>query len=185
MNFTQEDHAFVEFYMDPVELTYETEAQGHPVYKEVEHIKIMTPGDPHNIIERRATDADKVKYPRAWERFLRTEHTAHDGLPLEQWPQINRAQVKEAKYFEVHTVEQMSGLADSHLGKMPPGFRELRSKAQAYLKAANDTAAATAQAAEAERLRAEVADVRAQLAEMQKQYGEPAKRGPGRPPKAE
>ncbi|WIW04129.1 hypothetical protein [Achromobacter ruhlandii] len=105
--------------------------------------------------------------------------------PLEQWPQINRAQVKEAKYFEVHTVEQMSGLADSHLGKMPPGFRELRSKAQAYLKAANDTAAATAQAAEAERLRAEVADVRAQLAEMQKQYGEPAKRGPGRPPKAE
>lgn len=185
MNLTQEDHAFVEFFMDPVELTYESERQNHPVFKEVEHVKIMIPGDPHNIIERRATDADKAKYPRAWERFLRTEHTAQEGLPLEQWPQINRAQVKEAKYFEVHTVEQMSGLADSHLGKMPPGFRELRTKAQAYLKAASDTAAATSQAAENERLHSMIQDLQAQLAAVQRQSEEPAKRGPGRPPKAD
>lgn len=184
-NFTQEDSAFVEIYMDSVELTYESEAQGRPVYTEMPHIKIMIPGDPHNIIERRLTDADKQKYPRAWERFQRMEHQSQEGTPLEQWPQINRAQLKEAKYFEVHTVEQMSGLSDAHIGKMGMGFQELRSKAKAYLKAAADTAEATKQAAENERLQAQISDLQAQLQAVQKQSEDQGKRGPGRPPKAE
>ncbi|MEN5063567.1 hypothetical protein [Achromobacter aegrifaciens] len=176
MNPIQEDQMFVEFYSDAVELTHESEREGRPIYKEMPHVKIMIPGDPHNIIERRATDVDKQKYPKAWARFERMEAAGQEGTPLEAWPQINRAQVKEAKYFEVHTVEAMAGLSDSHCMKMGMGFTELRTKAKAYLTAAKDTAAATAQAAENERLHSLIADLQAQIKEQ-------SKRGPGRPPK--
>lgn len=176
MNPIQEDQMFVEFYTDAVEVTHESEREGRPIYKEMAHVKIMIPGDPHNIIERRATEDDKHKYPKAWARFERMEAAGQEGTPLEQWPQINRAQVKEAKYFEVHTVEAMAGLSDSHCLKMGMGFTELRTKAKAYLIAAKDTAAVTAQAAENERLHALIADLQAQMKEQ-------GKRGPGRPPK--
>ena len=71
--------------------------------------------------------------------------------------------MKEAKYFEVHTVEQMSQLSDAHCQKLGMGFHELRAKAKAYLVAAAGTAGETAQAAENERLRSLIADLQAQV----------------------
>ena len=176
MNLTQEDKMFVEFYTDPVHMVAESEVQGRPIYKEFEHIKIVIPGDQSNIIERRATDEDKKKYPNAWLRFQNSVKSGFDGTPLEQWPQINRAQVKECKHVDIHTVEHMSALSDALCAKMGPGFTDLRAKAKAYLMAANETAAVTAQAAENERMKARIEDLEAQIREI-------GKRGPGRPPK--
>lgn len=172
----EEDRMLVEFYTDAVELTQETERAGRPIFKEMPHIKIVIPGDPLNVIERRATDSDKQKYPKAWRLYERQEESGQSGTPLEMWPQINRAQVKESKHFEVHTVEAMAGLSDANCMKMGMGFMELRTKAKAYLTAAKDTAAVTAQAAENEQLKSMIADLQAQIKDL-------GKRGPGRPPK--
>src|SRR5690606_24049750 len=112
----------------------------------------VIPGDKNNIIERPAKDADKQKYPRAWTMFERSATEGEQGTPLSQWPQITRAQLKEANYFEIRTVEQMAGLSDTHVQKLGMGFGELRTKAAAYLAAAAGTADVTAQAAERERM---------------------------------
>jgi hypothetical protein len=143
----------------------------------VPFIRVTIPGDTNNIIEHKAGKEDQAKYPKAWEMFQRGESGGHSGTPLEQWPQITRSQVKEAKYFECHTVEQMSNLSDAHCQKLGMGFSELRNKAKAYLAAAAGTANSTAQAAENDRMRAELADMKAQLAELSE------KRAPGRPRK--
>lgn len=176
MNLTQEDKMFVEFYSDAVHMVADSEVQGRPIYKEFDHVKIIVPGDPFNVIERRATEEDKQKYPKSWARYQNSNQTGHDGTPLEQWPQINRALVKEAKHFNIHTVEHMAGMSDTQCSKMGMGFTDLRAKAKAYLMAANETAAVTAQAAENERMKLLIEDLQAQIKEI-------GKRGPGRPPK--
>lgn len=171
-----ESHVFVTIYTDAVELKLESEKAGRPIYTDIPFIRITIPGDTNNIIERKLTEQDKHKYPRAWAEYQRGETQGFTGTPLEQWPQITRAQVKESKYFECHTVEQLAGLTDSHCQKMGMGFRDLREKAKAYLGVAETTAAATAQALENERLRQEMAELRAMIAEGgEKKVGRPRK----------
>jgi len=175
MNPIAEDRVFVEFYTDAVELKYRSEEEGRPIFEDRAHIRITVPGDQTNQIERVATELDKQKYPKAWERFQRSESGAQTGTPLEQWPQITRSQLKEAKYFEVHTVEQMAQLSDSHITRLGMGFQELRTKAAAYLQAAAGTANATKEAAEKERMQRQIDDLKAQIAALAKpKRGRPA-----------
>jgi hypothetical protein len=175
MSNPHESGAYVTFYMDAVEIKSESEKAGRPIFKDVAHIRKIIPGDATNIVERVAKDFDKQQHPKEWASFEAQGATEHSGMPLEQWPQITRAQVKEAKYFEVHTVEQMAGLSDLHCQKLGMGFMELRNKAKAYIDAANGTAAQTAQAAENQRLRDEMDALKAQLAEIAPKRGRPAK----------
>lgn len=177
---------FVRFYSEPVELKAETEKQGRPIFKDMPHIQKLIPGDQKNVIERVAKMADMKKYPREWEAYQREERTGAIGTPLEQWPQITRSQVKEAKYLEVHTVEQMAQLSDASCQNLGMGFAELRNKAKAYLQAAAGTAQATAQEAENQRLRSEMEALKAQIAglsENQVRRGRPPKSD--EPPKTE
>lgn len=169
---------FATFYMDAIELKFESEKQGRPIFKDVPHIKIIIPGDGNNVIERVAKDHDKQRFPDAWRRFQAGEQMQQTGTPLERWPQIQRSQVKEAKYFEVHTVEQMAQLSDAHCQKLGMGFQGLRDKAKAYLALAADTAEATRQAAENERMAQTIAELQAQVKALSED-----KRGPGRPRK--
>lgn len=171
-----ESHVFVTIYTDAVELKAESEKSGRPIFKDIPFIRITIPGDTNNIIERKLSEEDKRKYPLAWADYQRGEAQGFIGTPLEQWPQITRAQVKEAKYFECHTVEQLAGLSDSHCQKLGMGFMELREKAKVYLGIAASTAAATAQALENEKLRQEMAELRATISEIsEKKVGRPRK----------
>lgn len=172
-----ENNVFVSFYTEAVEYKAESEKAGRPIFKDVPYIRITIPGDTNNIIEHKAKPEDQAKYPKAWEMYQRGESGGHKGTPLEQWPQITRSQVKEAKYFECHTVEQMANLSDAHCQKLGMGFTELRNKAKAYLAAAAGTADSTAQAAENDRMRAELAEMKQQLAKLSES------RSPGRPRK--
>jgi ABC-type phosphate transport system auxiliary subunit len=165
---------FVQFYTDVVEMKFESEKAGRPIFKDVAYIRKMIPGDSSTVVERVAKDHDKRMYPREWEAYERQEKTGLTGTPLEQWPQVTRAQVKESKYFEIHTVEQMAELSDMSCQKMGMGFRELREKAKLYLNAASETASQTAQAAENKRLQDEIEALKAALSEMPKR-GRPAK----------
>lgn len=171
---------FVKFYMDAVEIKFESEKHGRPIFKDVPHIQKLIPGDQTTVIEKVAKPEDMRQFPREWEAFKRQNETGVTGTPLEQWPQITRSQVKEAKYFEIHTVEQLSEVSEVSCQKLGMGFFELRNKARAYLEAAAGTASATAQEAENQRLRDEMQALKAQIASL----AESAPRR-GRPPKSE
>lgn len=171
-----ESNLFVSFYTEAVEMKAESEKQGRPVYRDVPFIKVVVPGDVNNIIERKATKEDEAKFPKAWARYKAQEADVMEGTPLEQWPQMSRSLVKEAKFFEIHTVEQLAGLSDINVSKMGMGYLELRNKAKAYLVAAAGTAGETAQAAENQRLKDMIADLQKQMSELSKpKVGRPAK----------
>ena len=171
-----ESNLFVSFYTEAVEIKAESEKQGRPVYRDVPFIKVVVPGDVNNIIERKASKEDEQKFPKAWARYKAQEADVMEGTPLEQWPQMSRSLVKEAKFFEIHTVEQLAGLSDINVSKIGMGYLELRNKAKAYLAAAAGTAGETAQAAENQRLKDMIADLQKQMSELSKpKVGRPAK----------
>lgn len=176
MSDSQSRGVFVQFYTDSVELKLESETQGRPIFKDMPHIRKLIPGDNSTVIERVAKPYDIQQYPKEWELFKSQTGGNVIGTPLEQWPQITRSQVKEARYFEVHTVEQLSELSDVVCQKLGMGYLELRNKAKAYLLAASGTAQFTAQEAENQRLKDEISALKAQVESI-------AHRGPGRPKK--
>lgn len=129
-----ESNVYATFYTDAILMGYKSEIAGKPVYEDVPFIKIIIPGDKNNIIDRKAKDADKIKYKAAWEAYQRAEeNNGINGTPIEKWSQISKSQIKEAKYYEVHTIEHMAGLTDAHIQKLGMGFGDLRRKAKAYL----------------------------------------------------
>jgi len=79
-----ESHVFVSIYTDAVELKAESEKAGRPIFKDIPFIRITIPGDTNNIIERKLTEQDKHKYPRAWAEYERGETQGFTGTPLEQ-----------------------------------------------------------------------------------------------------
>lgn len=179
-NFTP-SNLFVEFYDDAVEVTWKSEQEGRPVYENRTHVRIIVPGDATNVIETVATQEHFQQYPRQYERYKQGAARVQEGTPLEMWPPINKAQVKEARYFEVHTVEQLAQISDSSMMRMGMGWRDLRAKAQAYLNAAKDGAIVAQQAAENKRLSDEIEALKAQIAAL----GAPVEEAPrrGRPRK--
>jgi hypothetical protein len=53
---------------------------------------------------------------------------------------MKRSQVEEAKFFGVHTVEQLANIADVNLQRLGPGWPSLRQQAVDWLKKAEDGA---------------------------------------------
>lgn len=105
------------------------------------------------------------------------------GTPLEAWPGMTPEQVRVMKGFHLDSVEDVAEMGESVIMRCGiPGIREIKKKAQAFLTAQRDTskieAALSSRDAEIEALKAMVADLQAARAAE-----EPAKRGPGRPPK--
>jgi hypothetical protein len=167
----------VSFYSEAVEYKAESEKAGRPIFHDVPHVRILVPADVTNIIERKATKEDEQKFPRAWARFKSEQTEGIEGMPLEQWPQITRSLLKEFKYYEVHTVEQLAGLSDAQIARLGMGYTDYRNKAKAYIAAAAGTADVTAQTAENERLKNQMADLQAQIVALggEKKRGRPVK----------
>lgn len=173
---------FVEFFTEAVEFKAESEKEGRPIFREIPFIRIQHPGDRNNVLETKVTDHYKQKYAREWREFEMRGGNDIVGTLLSQWPPVTKSQVKEAEYFGIRTVEQLAAVNDAALQKIGMGWRELRTKAIAYLDAAQGNAAQSAQAAENERLRNEIESLKASFEAMQ---ADSPKRGRPRKEEAE
>lgn len=172
-----ENNVFVEFFMEAVEYTVESEKEGRPVFREIPHIRIIIPGDRNVEYIDRASEYFQQLYPQAWARFQASQKEGIVGTPLEQWPMMNRALVKEAHYYNIHTVEQLAEISDANVQRLGMGWTEWRRKAQAYIAAARGDADRSAQDSENQRLKDEIEALKAQFEAMAE-----AKK-PGRPKK--
>lgn len=142
-----DDRLGVQFYMQAVEDKERTLAEGRKCFKDREYIKIMVPGDRHNVTMRpvQITGAlptdDRMRFPRHYEAFLkRQEQKAHDGMPLSMWPAMPDSTAEELKYLNIFTVEQLATLADTYVGKIPNG-QKWKARAEEFLKSIGDQSA--------------------------------------------
>lgn len=155
---------------------------GTPKYKMVPWIIKEIPGDNLVKIERKVRDSDKDEFPALWDKFIKKQATPLEGMPLDHWAGINRAQVAEFKALGIYTIENFLDMPEGH-GHKIMGFHDLRKKARAFMAASADSAALEKSQAQNDALQKQIDELKAMIANGATAQPATGKRR-GRPPKA-
>lgn len=157
-----DDILHVQFYERVEKDNFASQKEGRPIFKNVDFIKIMKPGDNTTEIDTYATEADKRRFHRQWALYQNNKSSEQvQGTDVREWPIIDRATAEGLRAQKFYTVEQIANASDQQsqaLGMMGP---RLKQQAQAYLLKAKDGAANQAQAKE-------IADLKEQVAQLMK-----------------
>lgn len=185
-----DDALWVRFYNQAVQNNFRSEKEGHPCFDDVLFISVISPGDAHNKIDRKATEQDKQRFHKQWANFKAGNAEKIEGTPIIEWPAITRSQSEELKFLGVLSIEQLALASDAQVQKIMGGV-SLREKAKAFLSVASNTAEAQKAAAENVYLREQIEALKSQIAALGAKVESTAVNGAqentkprrGRPPK--
>lgn len=143
-----------------------SDAEGRPVFKEVEFIEKRSPNDALSTIHRPATEADRREFPQIYRAWKTGAAEAISGTPLKEWAVIAKSQVEFLGFRGIRSVEQFAEVSDDGCHQMGQGYLTLRNKAQAWLAKAKDASQVTKMTAELERRDSKIRDLERQLSEI-------------------
>ncbi len=132
----------VQFHILPMVDDDRSKQEGRPMYRDVDHIRIMQPGNKESVIDRPVTEMDIARFRQQYDNWKAGNKEILEGTPLEAVPWITRSQVEEMRYFNVRTVEQLADISDSNAQKFM-GINVLRKQARTFLEQAKKTAVST------------------------------------------
>lgn len=99
----------------------------------------------------------------AYEAWRKGQEVPENGVPLEAWPALNKAQIKALRAAQYRTVEDVAAVTDSQLGTIRlPDPRQVRDSARLFLRAKEDATVIARTVGERDR---EIEAMRAQLSE--------------------
>jgi len=113
---------------------------GRPIFKEVDYIQIVVPGDRTSTIVRPASPQDIERFEKQYDHWKKTQQEEMQmGTPLEAWGIMSVAQIEEYRYFGIRTIDQMAELRDDVCQKIM-GATPLKQKAIAFMQMVKDEA---------------------------------------------
>lgn len=134
----QEKRATVpEFFMNPVQDFEKSEKAGHPVFRDVEYVKIHHPGSQFCIPCMKVKEKHKTLWPKHYAAFKAGEDAPLDGFPLTEWAAISRAIAETLRNAGVLTVEQLAAVPDQQLSYLGPMYQDLKNKAVVFIEEHN------------------------------------------------
>lgn len=173
---TDFSHLHVEFFMDAVEDKAASAAEGRPIFKDMEMVRIRIAGDPKSVLVAPAQSASSVRDPATnrWLTYAELHRAPYrafkegvaytgSGTPLAELPFVTRAKAEELKRLNVHTAEALAGLDGQNLQKIGMGARQLKDQAEAWLAKAEGAADITRMAGENAALKEQMETLQAQL----------------------
>jgi hypothetical protein len=170
-----DDRLGVKFYLRVVEDVEGTKREGRRVFMQQEWVRVMTPGDRLNVIDRKVQvtgivpSDDRMRWPKQYALFKQQQdQPVHDGTPLALWPIVPPTLVEELKYINVYTVEQLAELADTFIVQIPRG-QEWKRRAREFVAALKDQGVVG-------KLQSELADRDSQIAALQQAVKDQAER---------
>lgn len=165
--FANDDKLFVEFFRKPALQAGESREKGRAIYKEIDYIRIMVPGDKLSVVVRPVDSIDERRFKDRYERWKAGAGNVIEGTPLTSLPCMTPAKVEEYKYFNIHTVEQLSEAADS-VGQNFMGFSSDKRAAVAFIELAKGNAPLEKMNAELKERDAKIEEMQAQITELMK-----------------
>jgi transposase-like protein len=158
VSYGDDSGVFAQFFWDAVQDDEATRLEGRPVYRNLEMVRIMFPGDNTKVVERKVRrqpsgnqPSDIDRFAKQWAAFQAQQEQVSDGTPLEHWPPLDKASILNLKARNIHTVEQLAGISDVNLSFM--GARQMRDNAKAWLEEANSGGKVIAQQGEIQALK--------------------------------
>jgi hypothetical protein len=120
-----------------------TAEAGREIYREVEYVTILIPGDRLvSPVHRPVQASDKSRFPAQYAAFknAQSQNTqAITGTPLSAWPVISPSQRKELEYLNIVTVEQLAAVSDGSAQNLA-GLHGLKQLAQKFIEASKSAA---------------------------------------------
>jgi hypothetical protein len=162
----------VRFSMQPRLDHTKTAAEGREIFREIEFVTILIPGDKTLTVHRPIKAEDKVRFQVQYNTWKANQGAPLDGTPLSVIL-VSESQRKELDYFHINTVEQLAEVNDNFAGQMS-GVQALKAQAQRYLRTVKEKAPEL-------RLMAELKQRDDQLAAMQDQLSKLAALIPAQP----
>ncbi len=124
------------FYNKPVHIPSKSVAEGHPYFEDQIFVRIHPPGERLNIVERRASENDKRRFPAQWQQFQQNKQQQPDGAPIEllypEYPSI--ASMLRAN--NVLTIEQCADLSGTAIDSVGMGAQRYVNEAKKWLEMA-------------------------------------------------
>ena len=147
--YAADDKLMVSFSIIAMKNDEKSAKEGRPIHDDVEHIRIMVPGNKDSIVIRPVTDMDKARFAKQYENWKAKGDVPLEGTILEMWPWISKGQIEDMRFFNIRTVEQLAEIADVHAQKFM-GINKLRKQARVWLAEAKKGAEASKIAQELE-----------------------------------
>lgn len=133
------DHQLnVQFYKHAELNAFESRKQNRKIFDDHVYIRIMAPANRLMMIERRASDEDKLRFSAQYSRFFKGQTQLSSGTPLSELHTITAAQVMELKALNVETIEQLAGIPDTTAQLMGVGGLEIKRRAQRFMDLSTD-----------------------------------------------
>lgn len=144
------------FYVRAIEDVPESRKAGRPIFKDVEYVDVIIPGDKLTMPSFKVTDEHRKRWPQHYKAFKEGQTDPVVGTPLKEWPALTTSQVEELKAIRIYTVEALADLSDQGLQNVGLGARSLQAKAKAFLEQAKGSANVQRYAEENEKLKVEM-----------------------------
>lgn len=155
----------VRFYKRAVKNNFLSAKEGRPVFEDKIYCEYYPAGNTLLIMDVPAQEAHKQRFARQWAYYQTTQggDSREIGTPLSQWPLLSPADAENLRGMKFNTVENIAAASDQQIQTLGMGIagmapHVLRSRAQAFLAAAKDTAFPQQQAEEIEKLKKEMAE---------------------------
>jgi len=160
---------YVQFYSDVVPDAAASDKEGRAIYREVDFVMIMVPGDKYSIIRRPVQPNDLRRFNERFQAYRsgKNQETA-SGTPLHTVSWLTKAQVKELEFLGCYTLENLAGMPDSTVQKFM-AIQGLKQRAKDAIQAAKEAAPLLGLRTEIEKKDAELEVLRKAQAEMMAQ----------------
>lgn len=142
---------------------FRTQQAGEDVYEDVDFVHIVVRGNDKLEVDRPATDADKRRFPFAWQQYQAGKEQAARGTPLDELG-IPASVIAAYHAKNVFTVEDLAKVSDGNLQSLPSGARDARHRARERVELKKQAQAS----GEAEALRKQNVEILAKNAELEK-----------------
>jgi len=104
--------------------------------KEMDFIRIQSPGDQHNVIDTAVQDHHKRRFALRWEQYKNGD--SEKGTPIEDWPELAGTTLADFKNKGFRFIEQVANAPDSAFASIMGGI-QWRNRANKFLGALNSS----------------------------------------------